>query len=94
MAQEDNSTPIENLTTRAFVLLRKLVKTGRWSEAETIEYVEIQKEMPSANFESKLDVLNETLKAQNTKYNVLIWVIGGATVVLSTVITLLSVLGD
>ena len=69
MAEQNNSTPIESLTVRAFVLLRKLIKTGKLTEAETIEYVEIQKEMPSENFDAKLDNLN-------TKYNVVIWLLG------------------
>ena len=79
------------------------------SETKTIELLEIFKEMPATTFRSEFRALNKTLEAQmeafkdlietqmkiqNTKYNVLIWVIGGATVVLSTVITLLSVMGN
>ncbi|MCY4672386.1 MAG: hypothetical protein OXD43_01230 [Bacteroidetes bacterium] len=42
---------------------------------------------------TKLDAQNTKIDAQNTKYNVLIWVIGFATVILSAVITLNSLLG-
>ncbi|MCY4675089.1 MAG: hypothetical protein OXD43_15240 [Bacteroidetes bacterium] len=42
---------------------------------------------------TKIDAQNTKIDAQNTKYNVLIWVIGFATVILSAVITLNSLLG-
>ena len=53
--------------------------------------VAFRAELQSHN--TKLDVQNTKIDAQNTKYNVLIWVIGFATVILSAVITLNSLLG-
>jgi len=87
LAEEDKSTALENLTTRAFVLLRKLSKEGDLSPEEIHELVEIQKDMPSTSFDHKLEiltqtleaqkeVLNQRLKSQDTKYDVLIWGMG------------------
>ena len=90
MGEKNESTPIENLTTRAFVLTRKLL-VGELTEAETVELIEIQKEMPTTSFSTEMkafkevqmesmksptEVLNERLKSQDTKYNVLLWVMG------------------
>ncbi len=72
------------------MLTRKLL-SGELTEAETVELIEIQKEMPTTNFATEIkafkdvqvesmkaltDVLNERLKSQDTKYNVLLWVMG------------------
>ncbi|MCY4673161.1 MAG: hypothetical protein OXD43_05240 [Bacteroidetes bacterium] len=81
MAQDkDHQGPL----TRASKLLRKKELTAD----EANELTEIISEMASSNiiaqFEAKLD-------AQTSKINVLIWVIGFATVILSAVITLNSI---
>ncbi|MCY4672384.1 MAG: hypothetical protein OXD43_01220 [Bacteroidetes bacterium] len=90
--------------TRASRLLRKKELTAD----EANEPTEIISEMASstvldridtsnarleAQFQSLREAQNTKLDAQNTKYNVLIWVIGFATVILSAVITLNSLLG-
>ena len=81
MAQDkDHQGPL----TRTSKLLRKKELTAD----EANELTEIISEMASSNiiaqFEAKLD-------AQTSKINVLIWVIGFATVILSAVITLNSI---
>ncbi len=78
--------------THASMLLRRKKLTAD----EANELTEIIENMASANliaqFGAKLDAVNATMNAQldavNTKYNVLIWVIGFATIILSAVIVL------
>jgi len=72
MAAKDNSNPFQNLTTRAFELLRKWMKKGDLTETETHELVEIRKEMPAESFRTEL-------KALNTKFNVMIWLFSALT---------------
>lgn len=73
--------------TRIFSLLRKLSKDGRQSAEETHELVELIETMAASNvierLESKIDV---QIAALNTKYTVLIWAIGFASVIISAAI--------
>ncbi|MCY4672385.1 MAG: hypothetical protein OXD43_01225 [Bacteroidetes bacterium] len=103
MAEQDNSEEA-NDRTEAYELLRKTGLKG--GEAfQLFQYIE---NMASANvisqlgakidtnmaaFRAELQSQNTKIDAQNTKYNVLIWVIGFATVILSAVIILNSLLG-
>ncbi|MCY4675090.1 MAG: hypothetical protein OXD43_15245 [Bacteroidetes bacterium] len=68
-----------------------LTKTGLKGD-ETFKLFNITGDMTSANLiarlESKIDVQNAKIDSQNAKYNVLIWVIGLATAILSAVIAL------
>ena len=77
---EYKSTTVENLTTRAFVLIRKLSGPGGLSPEEIHELVEIQKDMPATSFDHKLDALKEVLDtrldSQDKKYTLLLWFIG------------------
>jgi len=78
MEEKNNSSPFESLPTRAFVLLRRWMKNGKLSESETVELVEIQKEMPASTFKSEFDSfknvvetkLDSIKESQNTKLNV------------------------
>ena len=74
-------------TARAFSLLRKLAKDGKQPAEETHELVELIETMASANviqrLETKIDAVNDTV---NTKYTVLIWAIGFASLVISAAI--------
>ncbi|MCY4673296.1 MAG: hypothetical protein OXD43_05945 [Bacteroidetes bacterium] len=75
-------------STEAYELLRK---TGLKGD-EAFKLFNIIGDMASTNLisrlESKIDVQNAKIDVQNAKYNVLIWVIGLATVILSAVIAL------
>ena len=80
-----------------YTLLRKMGS----NEEEAITYTRIMLKTISGpildrmddQFESFKDMLSERLKSQETKYTLLIWVIGASTVILSIVLTLLTVLG-
>ncbi|MCY4673516.1 MAG: hypothetical protein OXD43_07120 [Bacteroidetes bacterium] len=73
-----------------------LLRRKKLAADEANELTEIIENMASANLiaqlGAKLDAVNATMNAQldavNTKYNVLIWVIGFATIILSAVIVL------
>ena len=103
MAEQDNSEEV-NDRTEAYELLRK---TG-FKGGEAFQLFQYIENMASVNvisqlgakidtnmaaFRAELQSQNTKIDAQNTKYNVLIWVIGFATVILSAVITLNSLLG-
>ena len=79
---------LTNDNTEAYELLRK---TGL-EEVEAFKLLNIIREMASTNIiarlESKMDAQNAKIDAQTDKYNVLIWVIGFATVILAAVIAL------
>ncbi len=64
MEEENSSTPIESLTTRAFELILKLSKGEELTPQEIVEYIEIQKEMPATSFISELKVINQTLESR------------------------------
>ena len=59
--------------TRAFSLLRKLAKDGKQSAEETHELIELIRAMASINLVSQIEA---KLDALDTKYKVLIWVVG------------------
>lgn len=69
--------------TRIFSLLRKLSKDGRQSAEETHELVEFIKTMAASNV---IERLESKIDAVNTKYTVLIWAIGFASVIISAAI--------
>ncbi|MCY4672360.1 MAG: hypothetical protein OXD43_01100 [Bacteroidetes bacterium] len=74
--------------TEAYELLRK---TGL-TDVEAFKLIDIIGDMASTNIiarlESKMDAQNAKIDSQTEKYNVLIWVIGFATVILAAVIAL------
>ena len=80
----DDQTPN---TTRIFRLFRKLAKSDRQSAEETHELVELINNMAGSNvierLEAKIDV-------QNTKYNVLIWMVGSFGAAIIIVLTILA----
>ena len=69
--------------TRIFSLLRKLSKDGRQSAEETHELVELIETMAATNV---IERLESKIDAVNTKYTVLIWAIGFASVIISAAI--------
>ena len=73
--------------TRAFSLLRRLVKDGKQSAEETHEFIELIEAMASANLVrqlgAKIDAQNEKIDTINSKYTVLIWTIGFASLIIS-----------
>lgn len=69
--------------TRIFLLLWKLLKDGRQSAEETHELVEFIKTMAASNV---IERLESKIDAVNTKYTVLIWAIGFASVIISAAI--------
>ena len=69
--------------TRVFSLLRKLSKDGRQSAEETHELVELIETMAATNV---IERLESKIDAVNTKYTVLIWAIGFASVIISAAI--------
>ena len=104
---EQNKPDIPESSEEEVFLYTLLRKMGS-SEEEAITYTKImfktisepileRMDASSARMEDQFelfkDVLNERLKSQETKYTVLIWVIGASTVILSIVLTLLTVLG-
>ncbi len=70
-------------TTRMFSLLRKLSKDGKQSAEETHEFIELIETMAATNV---IERLESKIDAVNTKYTVLIWAIGFASVVISAAI--------
>ncbi|MCY4001564.1 MAG: hypothetical protein OXF06_03940 [Bacteroidetes bacterium] len=80
MAKEDKIAPFEFLQTWAFSLLRKWMNKGNLSESETLELVEIQREMLAtgikSEFESLKTLLETKIDAQNSKDNLLITMVG------------------
>ena len=97
------SEEINNDHTGPFTRASRLLRKKKLTADEANELTEIFENMASANLiaqiGAKLDTVNATMntvnatmKAQldavNTKYNVLIWVIGFATIILSAVIAL------
>jgi len=79
MGKKEKTTPFDLLQTRAFSLFRKWMDQGGLSESGTHELTEIQRKMPAESFRTEL-------KALNTKYNVMIWAITFAGLVISAAI--------
>ncbi len=79
-----------------FSRISQLLRKSELDPDEANELTERISTMASANIisrlESKIDSQNTKIDAQTTKYNVLIWVIGTSTILLSLVITLVGFL--
>ncbi len=72
-----------------FSRISQLLRKSELDPDEANELTERISTMASANIISRLE---SKIDSQNTKYNVLIWVIGTSTVLLSLVITLVGFL--
>jgi len=63
------------------------------ASANIVSRFESKLDTSNTRLESKIDIQNSRIDAQNSKYNVLIWVIGAGVVILSTVITIVGLAG-
>ena len=92
---------MEKQETPEFTRIVELLQDAGLKDRKAVELAERMSNIASQNtiaqFASKLDAglegLRAELDAQNSKYNVLIWMIGFATVILSAVILFSNIAG-